>query len=252
MASINFIIDTKGLERKLTKLERQVLPAARIRAMNDVAFQARGTVAKLMPLVFDQPTAFTTRAALYTKATPARPVAEVFIRNDAAKGTPPATYLQPQVRGGFRSQKGAERQLARAGIIGRGEGWVPARAMRLNRYGNVPSGKVVQMLSQIRAFGEQGYQANVTARSRARGKAKGRGDYFVPNPATRNRLPRGVYERYGPGKRRIRPVMLFVKLPSYRPQLDFSGAVRQDINRRLPDSFRRALAYELRRAGLNR
>lgn len=248
MASFNFVIDTKGLEAKLTKLERQVLPAARVRAMNDVAFQARGTIQKLLPLVFNQPTGFTTRSALYRKATLQAPVAEVFIRDDAAKGTPPSKYLQPQVRGGQRRQKGAERQLARAGLIGRDEGWVPGRAMKLNRYGNVPSGKIVQMLSQIRAFGEQGYQANVTARSRSKAKGK----YFVPNPATRNRLPRGVYERYGPKGRRIRPAMLFVKLPSYQRRLDFRGAVTQDINRRMPESFRRALAYELRRAGLAR
>lgn len=256
MASFNFVIDTKGLETKLTRLERQVLPAARVRAINWAAFDARQTAQKLLPLVFDQPTPFTVRSPRYSKATVQSPVGEIFILDQPPpKGTAPATYLQAHVTGGRRAQKRGEAMLARRGVLGRDEGYVPGKAVRLDRFGNIPRGRMTQILSGAGLLEESGSLGNVTARSVKRGPRRSkdpRTRYFVPNPATRNRLPRGVYERYGAGGRRIRPVLLFVKLPNYSRRFDFEGAMRQDITRRMPEAFRRALAYELRRAGIRR
>lgn len=262
MASINFIIDTKGLEQKLTKLERQVLPAVRARSLSFVAQDARGTVQKVMELSLDRPIPYTRRAVRFESATVEDPVAAVYISSDPNKGIPPSTYLREHVTSGTRGQKPSERLLQRAGLLGRNEGWSPARAMRLDRYGNVPPSRLVQILSQLKAFSEVGASMNVTAASRARNK--GRTQYFVPKPGSR--LYRGVYERHGPRPkikkgprkgqpgvpRRIRPVLLFTPLPSYQQRFDFAGAVRQDVRRRLPNAWRRAMAYELRRAGMRR
>src|SRR3546814_6873764 len=44
----------------------------------------------------------------------------------------------------------------------------PAAGAELDAYGNMSRGQVVRLLSYLQAFGEQGYRANATARSRAR------------------------------------------------------------------------------------
>lgn len=136
--------------------------------------------------------------------------------------------------------------MERIGVLGRGEGWVPAKSMRLNRYGNVPGPRIVQILSQLKAFEEVGFQANITARSKAR--KPNRKQYFVPRPGSK--LPRGVYERFGRGQRKARPVLMFVKLPTYRRRLDLPGIVRKDVQRNIERTFSRALRYEMGREGV--
>lgn len=243
MARIDVIVATKPFEERLTELERQQLPFARSLAANQAAFETMGTVREAMPLFIDQPTSFTVRGVLYRKGNKQSPVAEVYLTGDAAKGTPPSKYLTV-TRGGVRGQRRSERVLGRAGILSDDEGWVPGNWLKKNRHGNqLTGGAVVRILSQIKAFGEEGFQANVTARSRARAARQGRRQrYFVSRGG---RLPRGVWERYGPGGRGVRPVMLFVKLPSYEKSFDFvsitSRELRQRFLREWPNAFRRAV-----------
>lgn len=70
---------------------------------------------------------------------------------------------------------------------------MPGRSAKLDRYGNLPYGTVVQILSVLRAAEYMsGYNANITQRSKKRNR-KAR-DYVI----FRNRkgkLPAGVYER---------------------------------------------------------
>lgn len=259
MASINVIIDTKKLEAKLSRLEKQALPAATVKTVNALAFDSRLTTQKYMGLVFDRPTPFMLRGVQVHKATPQLPVSEVFMRNDAAKGTPPTKVLRATSRGIQRRQKRAEVSLYKAGLLGVNEGWVPGDDMKLDRYGNVSAAKVRQMLSQVRAFSEVGYKANATKASNARNK--NRAQFFSPNPSTRNRLKPGIYERYGErpiikkGERKgqrglprqIRPMMLFVPLGTYPKTFDMPRVVEQDVNRRKEATFRRFLAAEVRR-----
>lgn len=243
MTSFNVVVDTKRFERRLTKLQREQLPFARSLAANKSAFETQQTMQKSMGLFIDQPTGFTVRAIRYRRGNKESPAAEIFISGDAPKGTPPAKYLTV-TRGGRRGQRPSERALTRAGIISSSEGWVPGEALKKNRFGNAITGaRMTQILSQIRAFGEEGFQANVTKGSKARGKKKGRKQYFLSRG---NSLPRGVYERYGRGQRKARPVLVFVPLPSYRKQFDFKALAAKEARRRFvrawPAALRRALA----------
>lgn len=245
MTGINVLVDTKRLEDKLTALERQHVPSATRLALTRTVVKTRRTVQQYMQLTLDRPTPYTLRGVLFKTAERNDPVAEVFLRDEATKGTAPAQYLANLVKGRQRGQKRFERALAATGRLGRNEAAEPAKAMRLNRYGNVPASRIVQILSQTKSFSEVGALANVTKRSRARG---GRSKYFIPNEATRNRLHRGVYERYG--KRGIRPVLLFIPLPRYAKQFKFYETVQQDVRRRYEGEFREALHHVLRKHGL--
>lgn len=242
MASFNIVIDTSGLQRKLTRLERQQLPFARSLAANQAAFETFKTMRVATGLIVQQPTPFTVSAIRYRKGTKASPAAEVYISGDAAKGTAPSKYLTI-TRGGIRGQRRSERLLARSGLIGRDEAWIPAAGLTLNAYGNPPAAKIIQALSGIKAFGEEGFSANLTGRSRARGRRRGRAEYFWSHG---DRLPRGIWERYGPGRRLLRPVLLIVKLPTYDKSFDFVKLAIAEARRRYvaawPGALRRALA----------
>lgn len=245
MAQFAVVVDTRALERRLTALEREQLPFARSLAANQAAFETRQTVQRAMPLFLDNPTPYVVRSVLVQRGDKRRPAADVYINDFAGKGVPPNKILRPVVRGVRRGQRPSERLLSRAGFITGGEGWVPA-AVRRNRYGNVSQGQIVQILSGLRAFGEVGFQANLTGRSRAAGRRRGRSEYFVARGS--DHLRRGVWERYGPGRRRIRPVLLFIDLPVYPRRFDFTRIAGDEARRRYVAAFPAALRRALRTA----
>src|SRR5690606_18049531 len=119
-------IDEQNLfGRTLTELERDQLPFAAMRAANETGFAVRQRWAEIMPRVFDRPTPMTQRAVMVRKATKQRPHAEVFIRDEAVNGTPPAKYLLAQVEGGARRSKRVEQRLTYAGFLPKGMFVVP-------------------------------------------------------------------------------------------------------------------------------
>src|SRR5690606_17275008 len=99
--------------------------------------------------VFDRPTRITVNSVLYAKATKDRLYADVFIRDEASGGTPPARYLLPEVEGGARRLKPFERLLQAQGVMPAGMFAVPGKGAQLDAFGNVPPSQVNQMLSQL-------------------------------------------------------------------------------------------------------
>ena len=103
--------------------------------------------------------------------------------------------------------------------------------------------QIVQIVSWFRAFGEQGYKANSTDKTRARlGKDKKNGTrgfaYFVLRQKT-GKLPAGIYQRFAfAAGSAVKLVMLFVKSPNYKRRLDFYGiaekAARAEFDRAFP------------------
>lgn len=197
-----------------------------------------------MRRVFDRPTRYTLNSLHIRPATPSRLVAEVGLK-DRTSGTPAAKFLDPQIQGGARRQKGFERLLSRAGVLRQGWLAVPARGARLDAHGNVSRGQLVQILSVLRAFSNVGFNANITERSRAKNR-KPR-DYFVSGPvvaakaANGGRLPFGIYERKG--RSHIVSVFLFVSAVRYRKRYRF-----QEINEAVYHAvFPRVFQAELQR-----
>jgi hypothetical protein len=198
-------IDSSALQRDFSALSRKWLRYAINSALNETAWQTRMAWRDEMPRVFDRPTRMTLNAVLYNKATTARPYAEVFIRDEAFKGTPPATYLLATVMGGQRGQKPYERLLRhKAGILGASEYTVPGRRAPLNAFGNLPSSMIGTMLSDLGARRDpqqNSTQESRRKRQRRRAIAK-RSVYFYSHGPEEDRgdgrpqhLPRGIYRR---------------------------------------------------------
>lgn len=118
MAQIRIGVDPDNVfGRQLTALEQSQLPYAASQAANKVAYEIRERWKRQAPRVFDRPTPLTVNAAMYRKATKALPYAEIYLRDEAFKGTPPAKYLLAEVDGGQRRRKGFERLLQSRGLL---------------------------------------------------------------------------------------------------------------------------------------
>ena len=243
------------LARQFTALERTQLPFAVMQAVNATAFEIRETWKRTAQRVFDRPTPLTMNAVLYRKATKQQLYATVFIRDEAHKGTPPDKYLQPQVEGGQRRLKGMERLLQGANLMPQNRYAVPGKGAPLDAYGNVKSGEVRKIISQLQAGREQGYVSNESAVSRRRRHRRedrsgaSRSDYFVIRQKTGPLVP-GIWQRArtytgAGGHSGVWLVYAFVGRAHYSPRYDIYGLAQRQWNTLMPFYFNRELAKAL-------
>ena len=192
-----------------------------------------------MERVFDRPTRFTLNSVFMRPATKANLVAIVWLKDFAGKGTPAEKYLAAQIEGGPRKLKGFERLLLRSGLLPTGYSAVPGSAAKLDSYGNMSAGQIVQILSALKAFGEQGFAANRTDASKKR-RGKKLPMFFVGRPGG-GRLPRGVWQRFtfAHGSA-IKPVLIFVRGPRYRPIYRFHEVSARTVTAVFPGHMERA------------
>ena len=235
------------LGRQFSRLERQNLPFAIVQASNKTAYQVRESWKRAAIRTFDRPTPLTVNGVLYRKATRKKLYAEIYLRDEASKGTPPAQYLRAQVEGGERRPKGMERLLMSGGLMPQGTFAVPGDDAPRNQYGNVGSGQVRKIQSQLRAGLEAGYISNESndrrgrrlKRQRTRG---GGGSYFVVRQQ-RGRLRPGIYERvvFAQGSA-VRSIFIFTRTAVYDRRYDIFGIAEKEWNRLMPFYFERELA----------
>ncbi len=250
-SAISIQVDADNvLARTFTELERENLPFAVMQATNRTAEAVREEWKRQALRVFDRPTPLTVNAILYAKATKDRLYADVFVRDEAFKGTPPAKYLLPQVEGGSRGAKGLERLLQRRGLLAQGMFAVPGRGAPLDQYCNVKSGVVRQVISQLQAGGEQGYTSNEGADARRkrldREKARGRERRFFAVSKPRGRLKPGIYQRTTTGfGSAVRSIFRFVHTPQYRPRYDIYAFAQRTWDKLMPFFFERELTKAL-------
>lgn len=115
------------------------------------------------------------------------------------------------------------------------------------------SGQIVQIIAWFRGFGEQGYKANMTDKTKdklRKGKKNSYGfEYFYiapgqkgPRGRNQNLLP-GVYKRVFTGfGSAIRPVMIFVSKANYKKRFDFYGNAEKVARK----EFDRAFSFYLK------
>ncbi len=215
---------------------RRQLPYATSVALNRTAEAVRQALVQQTQQVFDRPTPYTLNALRVARASKGNLVATIAYRDGAGKGTSADRYLAPQVLGGGRRLKRSERALQRAGLPA-GMFTIPAAAAELDAYGNMSRGQIVRLLSYFEAFGEQGYRANATARSRARTANVGTSregyrringvQYFISrgkgsmSGQRRQVLPAGIWRKTGTHGADVAPVLLAVEQPQYTPRLPF-------------------------------
>lgn len=251
-------IQIDGLKDAITRLDRagkQVRYAAS-RTLNRLAQEhVIPAIRHEMTDSLDKPTPFTLRSVRqWGLATRDRLETTVDFKDVAGGARPAASYLRWQVEGGQRRLKAFEVML-RSVIPALQEGYflVPGAGAKLDAYGNVSRGQIVEILSYFRAFPEEGrgYKMNSTAATRAR-KAKSTRKrlgitYFVGRPGN-GKLPLGIWVRtkvFGYGTA-VKPVFLFVNAARYEPRLDLATttrlAVERNASRLFADEYAKALA----------
>lgn len=234
---------------------RAQAPFATAVALTRTAQDGKRAVESALPAVLDRPTPYTMGGFRLWPATKIKLRAEVDFRDSFGKGSHARDYLAPQVFGGERKAKAFERSLQRVGLLPVGMAAVPGSAAKLDAYGNMARGQIVQLLSYLRAFGEQGYRANITAKRKdalaAGGKGKRGVAYFVGRPGG-GRQPLGIWQRddFGALGSSIKPVVLFVKAPTYRKRLDVKGITDRVITERFPVHLTTSMQQAMRSARL--
>lgn len=255
-----------SVRHRLPDVARQVrqVPAiardASVVAINETLRSGRQAVYAAMQRVFDRPTPYALNAL---RIEPADGGAQQLRGEVAVKGkqdvggsaVPPQSFLRAEILGGARRWKRLEVALMRSGILPRGWFAIPGKGARLDQYGNMSRGQVVQVMSFLQLFavarGERkaGYRNNSTAKSRARiraGTANRFGlELFVSSPLQafrRGDLPPGIWSRQvntrtkrtaGPPAP-LRAVVVFVKGARYRQRLDFFGELERHAGAQLP------------------
>jgi hypothetical protein len=243
--------------------ERVVL--AQVHALNDVAFDARAALQQDMREQFDRVTPYMVRSVWVETATDRTLEARVWPRYMGGKGVDPAKILLAQVRGGPRRSKRFEIALQRAGILPTGMAAVPAGGLdpaHIDAYGNVKGSFIVQLLAYLKAFGEQGYRANLSDKRRDKLAKRGRTEkghatingveYFVSyGRGERNgrmqHLPAGIWSRSGIHGSIVKPVFLWSKrMPSYTKTIDLRRLAEASVRRKYQAAFARRLGRVLR------
>ena len=205
---------------------RNEVPFAMAKALTKTAQDVQAAEIREVKDVFDRPTPYTLSSFYVKPATKSKLEARVYIKNEAAKGTPAIKFLKAQIEGGTRKQKRFEKALQAAGIMPAGYFAVPGEGAKLDSYGNMDRGLIVQLLAYFKAFPEAGYKANMTDKRKAalaKGNAK-KGQrgvaYFVGQPGRKS--PLGVWARYRMfGGSEVKPVLIFIKSAKYEQLLDF-------------------------------
>lgn len=211
-------------------------------AVNDVAFDAKARLKFHAKRAFRNPKPFTYNAALvYSKAKIDNLQAKVGLkdRGEVPKaGTSPDIYLRRQIIGGERNHKRFEKALLRRfPQFGRGTFFMPATQNKsfLDNYGQLRGGVVTQMLSQLQAFPEQGYRANIKNPDKAL--------YFpVFHKGDYGMLPPGIYKRDALGSENFEAVVFAVRnAPRYRKRYYYHETVEKAARITFGPAFSRRL-----------
>jgi len=254
---ISVRFDTERLKQDLRREQQRVASAARY-AINRLAWRAHDAIVADMKDAFDRPTPYILNGMAVDQATAGETVAVVRWKEPRGgnKGAGPGAerILLAQIFGGARRQKGFER------LLGLPQGWaaVPGRNVRLDQYGNLPNGLINQMLSALRAFGEQGYLANQNRareeRRKARIEAKGKAykprraprTFFLvaPGDESQGRLPPGIYRRMTHKRGQIL-VVAFVKAPRYARGFMPATIAQRAVQRNAAEVWNLALQRQL-------
>jgi hypothetical protein len=243
MIEIDVRTDIKAATRWLDDVQRKQIPFALSYAINETAKEVQAGLAAEMR-VFDRPKPATVKGTFIKRSTKTNLEATIGLKT-RTQGTPTAEYLYAQVNPGGREDKRSEILLQRAGILPAGYQTRPGSGARMDAYGNMSRGQIVQILSYFQAFGgikESGRFKGKTTKSRAINRTGAvSGKYFIV-PDGYAGLATGVWKRQG---RKIEPVLIFIKPPIYRKRYDFYGVASKIVRTTFVKQFDKALQYAM-------
>lgn len=261
---VDVSLDDTEAQALLQALGPRSMGFALANATNNLAFRIRDEWKQQATRVFDRPTALTLNAVLVRKAGSGisksaagqnfrngGATAEIFLRDEAFKGTPPVKYLFAQVQGGARRHKRFERALQARGYLPGNMYAVPARGGPLDANGNLPEDLIVQILSQLQAMGDAAMNETRDSRERRekglRRKKQRISRFFAIG--RRQPLPAGIYERFQSAfGTATRMIVAFVRSPGYRPRYTVFDTADAVIRQHGSAELERAVMHELTRA----
>lgn len=240
----------QGREKALAELHKltgRKLDTAVAKAINDTVYQVKRAYVDEISAVFDRPTDYIKKSVWIKQATPDRLVASIDPSYFGGKGVEPVKVLKAQAVGGRRRDKRSEVALRSAGILPTGyQAVIPSDPFpgSEDAHGNIKGSFMVQLLSYLQAFGEQGYRSNMTdkrklaihkrggAKVKAVGPQLGR-RYVVAYGKMRggarltargeqdermSNLTPGIWAVMGSGAV-IKPVLMFTRMGDYQVRL---------------------------------
>jgi hypothetical protein len=239
---IDFKSDFNRLERALLTMAAGIKREATRQVVARTAALTRKQVMEELPHVFDRPTPWTVNAIRYRVSEEGN-AAVIYVTDDRAKGISAQKFLRAEVMGGPRADKRSERALIARGLMEPDQQIEPGNDLRLDRYGNIPSGVMTRVLSGLGAHRETGFVANATARSRARFAKQKRAVRSTGTPffvrRDRGGRPMGVYELMG--RHHVRPVLVFGRIATYHARLKLQDLVDRFAAKIAPVQIRRVL-----------
>lgn len=198
-------------------------------ALNNMAKEAIAPLQAEVASVFDRPTPFTTNAFRIDYAKPGSLEAGVSVKDEksgSSQGQAPEAWFEPQVYGGERRLKASEKRLRQAGVLPAGMYVAPGPGARLDAYGNMSRGHMMQLLSGLQTFDLSGSDHNATESYRSQAKKHAKA-FFVIRKGDRA-IGIGERREWGKGSRnQFKVVLLFVREPTYAARFDFHKVVRQ-------------------------
>lgn len=266
-AKVEFKLETSAFNKKIKQLDKQVVFATS-KALNTAAFKVHAELKGDMQAMFQGgATRFTLAAFKVEKATKTDLSSAVVLRDDGfGKGGNFRRQLQHLVRGGTRNTKRFEAAFRRIGVLPMGYIIVPGQACPLDMFGNVPPQFIVKLLSYFKAFGEQGYRANMADKTRHKmanrkaasivgGQYKSYAtiqgvEYFLSSgkrDSRQNHLPAGIWSRSGTHGSDVKPVLMFVRMGRWDRMIDLN-VYRQKAHKIFNHEFDGALKDALRTA----
>jgi hypothetical protein len=239
--------DLDRMLARLDALQKRELPYATAVALSRTAQDVKAAEVLEIGQVFDRPTPWTSGGVFMKGATTIDPHAFVWLKDEAGKGTPADRFLAAEVYGGARLPKRFELALIYAGAMPKGMFAVPGAAAKLDSYGNMSAGQIVQILSQLRAQRTGGYESRIGGASKdakklARAVKKQGYRIFVINK-THGKLVPGVWARYQFSRgSAVKPLLIFVnKAPQYRKRFPFFEVAERVAAAEFPGRLAQAL-----------
>lgn len=239
--------DIDALRKQLDHWQKQQLPFAIALALTRTAQAIVPIEQRAMQTVFDRPTPFTLKSLRVVPATKQKQVAEVRFKDlNASQSGGEEHYLWPQIDGGARVAKRFEILFRQAGILPDGMFIVPGAGAKLDAYGNMSRGQLIQILSQLRIQAFGGFESRIggarfDAKKVARAVKRQGYRIFAVREKVGKLIP-GVYARFdfAVGSA-VKPLLIFIRQPQYRARFKFFDIAQQAAERIFPGEFERAL-----------
>lgn len=246
--AINVDTNAAAIAAQLRRIPARQLPFAQSLIANRMAQRVRDNEISVMKARFDRPTPWTLNSLYIKAATKQKPTARVWFKDFAPKGTPANTYLQPEVSGGSRNAKRMEKAMEAMGYLKPGQFLVPAQGAKLDAYGNMQRGQVVQILSAFRAFSGVGFNANASGskRSRRTQAKSGANRYFFGEVGGELGIWQRVKTAFGDG---AKPIMIVTDgSPKYRIRFPFYAIAENTVKANYERVATKAIDEALRTA----